>query len=246
MSEWKDQRKLHGLRPFDYTLTNKHYEATIEVKRDTIEDDKYGLIKPRVQGLARAALRHFNEMVFTQLDDGESLKAYDDGYFFADTRVIGSSANIDNILSGNYSDSTPEIRAGLVAAVEQMRLFQDDWGKVLNIIPDTVVCSPKMEIPIKNALLPDVANTKRPEMVFVKNIVVSPWMDADTDDWFVLCTMAEVKPLIFQLRKAPEFVALDNPKSDHVFKQGTFLYGVDTRFEVGFGDPRTAVLLHNT
>lgn len=247
MSEWKDQRILRALAAHDYTLTNKHYEATLEVDRDTLEDDKYGLITPRIQGLARAAIRYFDEKVFTLLDDGESEKGYDtDYYFFANTRVIGSSANIDNIIDGNYSDSADEIRAGIAAVLVRMRAFQDERGKPLNLVPDTIVCSGLMEMPIKAALQPAVAGTARPENEVVKNIVVSPWIDADTDDWFFLCTTGEVKPIILQLRKKPEMASLDDPKSEYVFLNNKFLYGVDSRFEVGFGDPRTAVLVHNT
>jgi len=246
MEEWKDQRQLRGLRPFNYTLTNKHYESTVEIDRNTIEDDKYNLITPRIRGLARSALKHFNEILFSLLDDGESTACYDGGYFFADTRVIGASANIDNIIDGNYSDSATEIRAGIKAAVERMRRFQNDWGKVMNLTPDTIVCAPEMEVAIKDALLPGVAGTRRPEQDYVKSFIVQPWIDADTDDWFALCTTEEVKPMIFQLRKSPEFIAMDDPKSSHVFKNKTFLYGVDDRFEVGYGDPRTAILMHNT
>jgi len=244
LSEWKDQRQLHGLRAESYTLVNKHYEATIEVDRDTYEDDKLGMIRPRIQGLATAALRYYNERVFSQLDDGESLYGYDTSYyFFADTRVIGNSANIDNLIEMACSGSADEIRAAIAAAQEKMRLFQDDWGKPMNLTPDTIVCAPEMEIAIKSALLAGVAGTVRPEVAFVKDIIVSPWIDLDATDWYMLCTTGSVKPLIFVLRKAPEFVALDNPKGDHVFKNKTFLYGVDTRFQVGFGDPRTAVKL---
>ena len=247
MSEWKDQRILRALAAHDYTLTNKHYEATLDVSRDTLEDDKYHLITPRIQGLARSAIRYFEQLVFTQLDDGESLRGYDtDYYFFANTRVIGSSANIDNIIDGNYSDSSTEILAGISAAIQRMRLFQDERGVPLNLQGDTIVCAPAMELPIKNALQPSVAGTVRPEAEVVKHIVVSPWIDADTDDWFWLCTTAEIKPIIFQLRKAPEFTSLDDPKSEYVFLNNHFLYGVDTRCVVGFGDPRTAILVHNT
>src|SRR4030042_1993652 len=58
MSEWLDKRQLKAPKPYDYTLTNKHYEGTIAINRDTYEDDKYGMIAPRVQGLAKRAIRH--------------------------------------------------------------------------------------------------------------------------------------------------------------------------------------------
>jgi phage major head subunit gpT-like protein len=241
LSEWKDKRSLRGLRDFDYTLTNKHYEVTIEVDRDTVRDDKYSLITPRVRGLAGSTLRYFNNKVFSQLDDGATLLAYDGTAMFADTRVIGSSGNIDNLVSGAYSGSAAEIRTALGVAIALMRNYQDDWGEPLNIVPDTVVCPPGMEILMKEALIPGVAGTVRPEMEYVKRIIVSPYCNLNAVDWYLLCTTMEVKPIIFQLRQGPTFESLDDPKSSWVFMNKTFVYGVDARFEVGYGDPRTAI-----
>jgi phage major head subunit gpT-like protein len=248
MSEWKDTRIYKSYKAFDYTLTNKHYEGTIAVNRDTMEDDKLGLIAPRVQGLARRALRHFNEMVVSQLDDGETNLCFDGAAFLGTTRTIGSSGTIANVLSGNYSDSATEILAGIAAGYAAMAGFKDDAGVPMGLVPDLILCSPTMKIPILNALLPGVAGTVRPEasLIPADRVFASPWVNADSDDYFMLCTKAEVKPLIFQLRKNPEFVGITNPDAEHVFKYNEFLYGVDDRFAVGFGDPRTAVLLHNT
>ena len=53
--------------------------------------------------------------------------------------------------------------------------------------------------------------------------------------WFLLDTSRAVKPIIFQNRQAPQFAALTNPDSEHVFKTKKFLYGVDSRDNVGFG-----------
>ncbi len=53
--------------------------------------------------------------------------------------------------------------------------------------------------------------------------------------WFLLCTKKALKPLIFQERKKPEFVAKDNSRDDNVFMNKEFLYGTDSRGNVGFG-----------
>jgi len=243
MSEWKDQRQYKALKAYSYTLTNVSYEGTIEVNRETLEDDKYAMIAPRIRGLASRALRHMNQLTIEALDYGATGLAYDAAAMFADTRVIGASANIDNLMDGAYSGSTTEVLTALKAAFAQMQNFTDDQGNKMGLVPDTIIAAPAMAMLIKEALLPGVAGTVRPERgIFDPDKVYSsPWIDADVLDWYVLCTTAEVKPLIFQLRKAPEFVSLDDPKSDHVFKSRTFLYGVDDRFVVGYGDPRTAI-----
>jgi len=246
MGEWKDKRKLRGLNPYTYSLKNKDWESTLEVARNAILDDKMGMIPPRIRGLANAYYRAINREVFSQLDDGITLLAYDGAAMFADTRVIGASANIDNLLAGSYSASEAEIRTGVAAAAEAMAGFQDDWGEPLNLIPDTIVCSPYMYMPIKQALwVPGVAGTVRPEMDLIKNIISSPWINASKYDWYVLCTTEELKPIILQDRQAPQFASLDLPTNQDAFMAKTFYYGVDARFVVGYGDPRTAIMMND-
>ena len=58
--------------------------------------------------------------------------------------------------------------------------------------------------------------------------------------WFLLCTKRALKPVIFQLRKAWNFVAKDNPDDDNVFDNDEFKYGTDARYEVGYGFPQMA------
>ena len=53
--------------------------------------------------------------------------------------------------------------------------------------------------------------------------------------WFLLCTTRPVKPLLFQSRKPPEFVAKDKITDDNVYNERMFQYGVDARYNVGYG-----------
>ncbi|MBT2131219.1 Mu-like prophage major head subunit gpT family protein [Aliiroseovarius lamellibrachiae] len=65
--------------------------------------------------------------------------------------------------------------------------------------------------------------------VDASGLVGNPW-------WYLLDTSRPLKPMIFQERKKPEFIAhVDPTNSDHVFKKKEFLYGVDARCNVGFG-----------
>lgn len=60
--------------------------------------------------------------------------------------------------------------------------------------------------------------------------------------WFILDTSKVIKPLILQMRKKPEFVTkTEDSSSDHVFMSKEYLYGVDTRLNVGFSFPQLAV-----
>jgi phage major head subunit gpT-like protein len=70
-----------------------------------------------------------------------------------------------------------------------------------------------------------------------------PWGDETVSNsaggsgepWFLLDLRRPIKPIILQMRKRPEFVALDNPEDHNVFMRKQFIYGVDDRKNVGFG-----------
>ena len=53
--------------------------------------------------------------------------------------------------------------------------------------------------------------------------------------WFLLSTKRSLKPIIFQDREKPVFVAKDNPADHNVFTNKEFQYGVDARYNVGYG-----------
>ncbi|MFH0299815.1 Mu-like prophage major head subunit gpT family protein [Bradyrhizobium sp. 31Argb] len=53
--------------------------------------------------------------------------------------------------------------------------------------------------------------------------------------WFLLDTSKVLKPIIWQLRKAGDFVSLDRPTDDNVFNKKEFQYGWDGRGNAGYG-----------
>lgn len=56
------------------------------------------------------------------------------------------------------------------------------------------------------------------------------------EGWYLLCTKRPIKPLIWQVRKNFNLVMKSNPEtSDHVFLNDEVLWGVDGRYNAGFG-----------
>jgi phage major head subunit gpT-like protein len=53
--------------------------------------------------------------------------------------------------------------------------------------------------------------------------------------WFLMDTRRALKPLIYQNRKKAEFISKDNPSDENVFMKNEFVYGADSRGNVGFG-----------
>jgi len=53
--------------------------------------------------------------------------------------------------------------------------------------------------------------------------------------WYLLDTSRALKPIIFQDRKKPNFVSKTAETDDNVFDRNEYVYGVDSRCNVGFG-----------
>lgn len=57
----------------------------------------------------------------------------------------------------------------------------------------------------------------------------NPW-------WYLMDTTRPLKPLIFQERQQPRFIAKTDPRtSDHLFMNDELVFGVDARWNAGFG-----------
>ena len=78
-------------------------------------------------------------------------------------------------------------------------------------------------------------DTDHPVLVDGVEQSVSNMQAGSSTPWFLLDTTKPIKPLIYQLRRAYEFVAMDDPKDDNVFSKKQFLYGVDGRGAAGYG-----------
>lgn len=55
------------------------------------------------------------------------------------------------------------------------------------------------------------------------------------EPWYLMSTKRAIKPIIYQERKKPQFVAKDKPTDDNVFDRKEYVYGTDMRGNVGFG-----------
>lgn len=243
LSEWKDERKVLSLGDmFKYEIVNKRYEVTLGVPRTVLEDEQYGQIKLKIQDIAQEVRRAYDEYAFGMLKSGTSLNCFDGGYFFRTTHDNGSG-NQSNALSTAFS------KTALQTAITTMRRYKDDKGRILAIQPDTLIVSPELEWSAKELLnassfivskqiTADSTGALTPNYNSVQgalNLMVSPYLTSATE-WYVACTTKSIKPIIMQTRVAPEFDALDNASAtESVFMRDEYLYGIRTRFGLGFG-----------
>jgi phage major head subunit gpT-like protein len=247
MKEWIDERTREKLLGFQYTVTNKSWEATLEVDRDDIEDDQLGIYRPQIEALADEGVRHPDELMFLLLMAGQTNLCYDGQFFFDTDHAEGLSGAQSNLLTGT-GVTVAQVTADFIAARSAMRLFKNDRGKPwLRGEPKfVIVAPPAMEgvfETVMNAAL--IAGGDTNTLKGAASIVINPYA-TDVNNWDLLHVGAPIKPLLLQMRRRPEFVALDSPTSEEVFRRKKFLYGVEGRYNGGYGLWQLAVRTTNT
>ena len=77
MREWVGDKVIRGLKAWSYTLKNKPFEATIQVKRDNIEDDQIGIYATMTQDAGFSAKVWPDELMTALKDSAFTSLCYD-------------------------------------------------------------------------------------------------------------------------------------------------------------------------
>ncbi len=231
---------------FDYTIENSVFKGGFEVERSAFEDDELGEIQDLITDLGKEAAAHPGRLALALLTSNGN--AFDGTAFFADTRVIGDSANIDNKLAlTGTTVANIQTDIGLVRAA--MALFQDDKGVAMNLTPTLFVIRPEMAQNFYAALNSDQVLAATPQVpaamqtTFLRSgytVVVSPLIAANK--WYAFAIGGGTKyPLIYQERLAPAMEPLAGLDTEGAVMRDKFAWTVRARYAVGYGDPRTAI-----
>lgn len=233
--EWLGERQFKDISGYSYTLKNKRWENSIEVPRPDLERDRYGLIKTRIQDLAVRAAQYQDQLVMETLAAGFASLCFDGQYFFDTDHASGSSGTQSNKGTSALSVSS------LLAARLAMMKFKDDTGRVMGIVPDTLVVPPDLLDTAEEISISEYAvYTETDKTDMRKNIlkgkfrVIGSAYLTDTNDWFLLATKGIMKPLIFQLEKPVELESLQEG-SDVTFLRDAYQFGTNARYNAGYG-----------
>ena len=247
-----DQVSLQGLDEYNFSIANREFQAAIEVSRMALERDRLNLVTPRIAQLSGEAARHPGQLIFELLEDNPN--AYDGTSFFADTRVIGESANIDNLLAGSGT-SVPNIQLGLNAGRTAMRLFEDDRGRPMNLVPNAIMAPPALEGVIWQALNVESAGNQDRNVVPSSitgvvtgrgySVIINPYLTANNDWYMFHLGGPAMRPFVWQVEKRPVLESDTDPMSRENILKRKFLYSVYGRYAVGVTDPRLALKINN-
>jgi phage major head subunit gpT-like protein len=237
--EWLGDRQFKELRAGTFTITNKHWENSLLIKKTDLADDRMGLYGPLMEDLAIEAAYHPDELFFTALVNGETTACFDSQYFFDTDHSWGDSGTQDNDLTYAAATSTvptaAEFRGAFHAARAAMLKFKNDQGKLLNRPVSTgltnllCVVNPDFEVIAKEALTAQILSNNSNVVVDAPRIVSSAYL-TDSSKMYLFNLDGALKPFVFQAREpiSRQMKGLDDIETKDV------KFMTESRYNVGY------------
>ena len=250
MREWIGERKFKELRAGNFTITNKHWESSLGIEKNDIDDDRLGTLATQVMHLADEATYHPDELLFDIAGTpAESAACFDGQYFYDTDHVWGDSGTQSNDLTYEVADAdatnatVAEFKASFHAALKKLLSFKNDQGKYYNRPKvgklGNLICAVPMaqyETAVK-AFEQVVIATGESNFVLEKPTVVPIQYYTNDDAWDLFYTGGLLKPFIFQARQPLKFqVKGADDIETKVLKAMT-----EARYNIGYGAWWTAV-----
>ena len=260
MREWVGGRQAKGLRDNGITITNKTWEATLEILVDWIRRDKTGQIRVRIADLAGRAVAHWASLLSTLIINAESTVCYDGQYFFDTDHSEGSSGTLNNDLTADISTfpasvhgvvtapSVEEMQQTILNAIAGILGFKDDQGEPMNEGAQNFLVMAPVAL-----MSPVLAATKNPIVGASTNLITNITGDFSikpainprltwTDKIAVFRTDGATKAFIRQEEEGLTINAIAEG-SEEEFNNNRHLYGVKAIRNVGYGFWQKACLI---
>lgn len=236
MREWIGDRHIKNLSSAKYEVANRDFEDSVEVERNAIEDDRYGLYSPAFQDLGQASNEIWGELATEALQSGEDNLWQDELTFFSDARKYSDDSIVNNISALALTmDNYATIR-------NRMLKYRGHNNKTLKVRPGLLICGPDNE----GAAFDILKNSRKltatitgsaedPQVVTgsvdngyagTADILVLHELDSE---WFLCDTSRALKPVVVQKRRNPVLTRMDQDNSENVFMRKMFMYGTDAR-----------------
>lgn len=247
MREWVGGRLAKGFRDNGVTITNKTFEATLEVLLDEIRRDKTGQVMVRVRELAERTNAHWAKLLSTLIIAGESSVCYDGQYFFDTDHSEGDSGTQSNDITYNAGTTTAptagEMESAILGAVQQIIGFKDDQGEPMNeeaksfLVMVPVPFMSAAAAALRNPVIVD-GSTSRTNTItnlggFSFELAVNPRLTW-TEKFGVFRTDGQTKAFIRQEEEGVTVSAVAEG-SELEFNENKHRYGVKAIRNVGYG-----------
>lgn len=236
LREWLDERVIQNLEAFDYTLKNKHYEATVEIDRDDISDDNLGIYRPAILTMGEAARLHPDVLLFDLLKNGETNLCYDGKAFFAIDHPEGGVQS--NYLTGTGTALSAASFATALATLRSVKSATKNEQGAYEPFPVgdkfLLVVPPALQKTAGEILNAEIISNTTNVLRGAADLFVADRLSDKPLAWYLIAVGKAVKPFVFQLREEVVFVSQDKPEDEANFMRKKFRYGVDYRGNAGY------------
>lgn len=246
MRDWLGDKVLHKLRSESHPIVTTPKEASVEVPKRDIENDKLGLYKPRIGQLADAYGWALDELVITMYAagvQGIALGATYDGQNLIDTDhtalSVGGTAQ-SNKVTGALSATTYN------SAWTKYLGFLDENGVPVNVAGRRMklVVGPANREVARDILDQVTQATGESNMDRgTADLIVTPWISARTVvvngvsvtltglEWFLI--PEDSTAVIVHIKQTPIFLSVE--EGEFCFRTGIYLYGIEAEFGAAYG-----------
>jgi phage major head subunit gpT-like protein len=258
LREWIGGRNAKGFTENGIEISNKHFEATIEILLRDLRRDKSGQLRVRMNELAERGNTHFAKLLSTLIVNGPSALCYDGQYFFDTDHSEGNSGSQSNKINVDISGlpvqvhgsvtapSPEEAQQAVLASISQMFGFVDDQGEPLNetaksfLVMVPVGLSESFRAGLSMSRIGNAASAAIEDWNIT--LGVNPRLTAAgwTDKFVTFRTDGSVKPLIRQEETEPS-IKMKDEDSEFAFDNDAIQVGIDTWRNVGYGRWQGAV-----
>lgn len=245
LRKWVGERVVQNLVTQQYALANDDYELTLEVPRNDIEDDQLGIYGPLAEMMGNQARIWPDDMLKVILQGGTAATAlcHDGQPFFSTSHPIDTSNAGAGTLS-NLRAGTALTYANYIAERQRMMEYKGADGEPLAIVPTHLIVPPALEATAKQILESDlIVNAQginganggsQNVMKGTAKVLMMPKLANEVDVWYLADLSQPLKPLVVQIRKAPETISLDQSSNENVFWRKKYVWGVDSRGAAGY------------
>lgn len=246
MRRWVGDKVLNKLRAESHPITTEPYEASLEVPKHDILNDRLSLYRPKINGLADAYDWALDELAITMLAAGvagTALGTTYDGQNLIDTdhtALSGGGASQSNRVNGAFSATNYNL------AWSRYLAFQDENGVPVNAAARrmTLIVGPANREIARDIIDQQTqANGEQNMDRGTADLIVTPWLSARTvnvkgvdvtltgTEWFLL--PSDSTAVIIHIKRGVEFLSVET--GEFAFRTGKYLYGVEAEFGAAYG-----------
>lgn len=247
MREMLGEVQSHRLTAEQITGNTKRYEATIELDRNDVEYNRFGVANFQARMMGDSVVDVVNELCVDVIDAGSTVTGFDAVSLFNDSHPDGIGGTYDNNLAGSGYASIGQFATDWAAAKAAMRAFKvkpagPGDSRPLNLVPNAVLTPPAHEAYFKQLFTAErymcagveTTNLYKGDAP-VENVIVRADL-SDDDDWYAFYVDPRpdsLRPLLVFQNREPE-VEIDESL---MFSKQVIRVGVKCELKVTVGAP---------